>query len=163
MSRELLPVNSTAVNVNYLPLLSAMVSTRVHKSARAIESLQPAEEYDLGFFGYVSMGFTETKYTAWTRGQSDLAANEGQKAVAEFQKVVDPPGLIGEDLIGALATGRGQMPETKFKPKPNTKSSWLSGRMPTRIFPFFCRRKRNIPVCSIRLLTYWRICHLPLL
>ena len=79
------------------------VATREHDSARAIQALQPAEEFDLGFFGYVSIGFTGTMYTAWTRGQAYLAANEGQKAAAEFQKIVDHPGLVGEDPIGALA------------------------------------------------------------
>ncbi len=94
---------NTAVHVSYLPVIRAMIATREHDSARAIESLRAAEEYDLGSFGYISMGFTGTMYTAWTRGQVYLAANEGQKAVAEFQKIVDHPGLVGEDPIGALA------------------------------------------------------------
>jgi len=39
----------------------------------------------------------------YLRGQAYLGRHEGAEAAAEFQKVLDHPGLVGNSPIGALA------------------------------------------------------------
>src|SRR5207248_2019617 len=42
-------------------------------------------------------------YPAFIRGLAYLQLGEGRLAAAEFQKLVDHRGLVGRDVIGALA------------------------------------------------------------
>jgi hypothetical protein len=43
------------------------------------------------------------------RGEAYLAAKQGPAAVAEFQKIIDHPGVVQNELIGALAhLGQGR-------------------------------------------------------
>lgn len=42
-------------------------------------------------------------FTADLRGEAFLAADRGSEAAAEFQKILDHPGIVKNDLIGALA------------------------------------------------------------
>jgi hypothetical protein len=39
----------------------------------------------------------------YLRGQAYLAAQKGAEAAAEFQKILDHPGVVGNEPIGALA------------------------------------------------------------
>jgi hypothetical protein len=50
-------------------------------------------------------------YPAYIRGQAYLQMGEGLLAATEFQKLFDHPGIVGRDVIGALAhlqLGRAQ-------------------------------------------------------
>jgi hypothetical protein len=40
---------------------------------------------------------------AYLRGEACLAEHRGQEAVAEFQKIIDNPGVVLDSPIGALA------------------------------------------------------------
>jgi hypothetical protein len=42
-------------------------------------------------------------FPAYLRGEAYLAAEQGTAAAAEFQKILDHPGVVGNSLIGALA------------------------------------------------------------
>jgi hypothetical protein len=42
-------------------------------------------------------------YSAYLRGEAFLAEHDGVAAVAEFQKILDHPGVVISDPIGALA------------------------------------------------------------
>jgi tetratricopeptide (TPR) repeat protein len=42
-------------------------------------------------------------YTVYVRGQAYLAVGRGQEAAAEFQKILDHPGIVLADPVGALA------------------------------------------------------------
>jgi tetratricopeptide (TPR) repeat protein len=42
-------------------------------------------------------------YPTYLRGQAYLALHKGADAAAEFQKILDHPGVVLEDPIGALA------------------------------------------------------------
>jgi eukaryotic-like serine/threonine-protein kinase len=41
-------------------------------------------------------------YSAYLRGEAYLAAHQGVEAAAEFQKILDHRGIVGNGLIGAL-------------------------------------------------------------
>src|SRR5258707_11698475 len=66
--------------------------------AGAIAALQPSLKYELSYnFSFNSL------YPAYIRGLAYLQLGEGRLAAAEFQKLLDHPGLVGRDVIGALA------------------------------------------------------------
>ena len=62
--------------------------------------LAPAAPYELGqTYAVVSFAL----YPAWLRGEAYLAAKKGAAAETEFQKILDHPGVILNDPVGALA------------------------------------------------------------
>jgi tetratricopeptide (TPR) repeat protein len=66
--------------------------------AGAVEILRPTVKYDLAS----PPGFNSL-YPAYIRGLAYLQMGEGRLAVVEFQKLFDHPGIVGRDVIGALA------------------------------------------------------------
>ena len=42
-------------------------------------------------------------YPVYVRGEAYLAARQGPAAVAEFQKIIDHPGIVGNDPMGGVA------------------------------------------------------------
>jgi len=72
-----------------------------HSSAgKAIEALAVAAPYELGRTVQVPDFFL---YPIYLRGEAYLAAQQGTAAAAEFQKILDHPALVGNELIGALS------------------------------------------------------------
>jgi hypothetical protein len=66
--------------------------------AEAVEILRPTVKYDLAF----PTGFNSL-YPAYIRGLAYLQMGEGLKAATEFQKLLDHPGIVGREVIGALS------------------------------------------------------------
>ena len=59
--------------------------------------LQVTMPYELGFGSFGAL------YPAYVRGEAYLTAGEGELAAAEFQKLLDHPGVVGNFVTGALA------------------------------------------------------------
>ncbi len=93
----------TAVRFSYLPALHALLALNHKEPSRAIELLQTAVPYELGAPPSSFFGFFGALYPVYVRGQAYLAANQGAEAAAEFQKILDHPGIVLSDPIGALA------------------------------------------------------------
>src|SRR6267143_3513837 len=79
-------------------------------------------------------------YPAYVRGLAYLAAHQGAKAAAEFQKILDHRGIVVSDPVGALAhvqLGRAYA-LSGIRPgrNPPIRTSLRSGKMRTRTFPF---------------------------
>ncbi len=92
----------TVVRLNYLPTLRAQIILNgANGATRAIEALAPAATYELGVPG--SSTFWTNVYPVYVRGQAFLAAGKGAEAAAEFQKILDWPGVVVNEPIGALA------------------------------------------------------------
>ncbi len=91
----------THVRFNFLPTLRAQVALHHADPAKALEALQPAIPYGLGFTG--SAAFSPDMYPAYLRGETYLSANRGGEAALEFQKILDHPGVVLNGPIGALA------------------------------------------------------------
>jgi predicted Zn-dependent protease len=87
----------TLVQSVYLPTVRAEVALAHNNSSKAIAVLQTAVPYELG------SPFTFPLYPAYVRGEAYLAANRGTEAAAEFQKIIDIPGVVINEPIGALA------------------------------------------------------------
>jgi tetratricopeptide (TPR) repeat protein len=91
------PFNTIAKRV-YLPALRADLANTLDKTTQAIEGLRAAAPYELA-----CSGGTFVMYAVYVRGEVYLRAGQGQAAAAEFQKILDHPGIIGNSPLGALA------------------------------------------------------------
>ncbi len=91
----------TLAQYEYLPMIQAAAILGAGNgpkgAAQAIEALA-AVRYELG-----SWTLSFTFYAAYLRGEAYLAAHQGAWAAAEFQKILDHPGLVVNEPIGALA------------------------------------------------------------
>jgi eukaryotic-like serine/threonine-protein kinase len=92
----------TVVLFNYLPTLRAQLALAVpNNGAKAVELLAPALPVELGVPG--SSTFWTNLYPIYVRGEAHLAAQHGELAAAEFQKIIDWPGVVVNEPIAALA------------------------------------------------------------
>jgi eukaryotic-like serine/threonine-protein kinase len=88
----------TLVQNYHLPTIRAAMKLNENDPAAAIAALQPSLKYELSW-NYSFNGL----YPAYIRGLAYLQLGEGRLAAAEFQKLQDHRGLVGTDVIGALA------------------------------------------------------------
>jgi eukaryotic-like serine/threonine-protein kinase len=91
----------TVVRFNYLPTIHAQLALSRSDSTNAIEAVRAAAAYELGAQG--QGGFAMSLYPVYVRGEAYLAAHRGNEAAAEFQKIIDHRGVVGNEPIGALA------------------------------------------------------------
>jgi tetratricopeptide (TPR) repeat protein len=62
-----------------------------------------AAPHELGVHRSSMHGLFGALYPVYVRGEAYLAAGQGRKAAAEFQKILDHRGIVVTDPIGALA------------------------------------------------------------
>ena len=86
----------TIVQSNYLPTIRAAAALQGGSASKAIEALAPVAAYELGSVG-------QQLYPVYLRGEAYVAARQGSAAAAEFQKILDHPGVVTNSPIGALA------------------------------------------------------------
>src|SRR5262249_15761953 len=86
----------TLVQNYWLPAIRAQLELGAGNASRAIQLLRVAEPYELA----------DTRVPllpAYTRGEAYLQARDGRSAQAEFQKLLQHRGLVGNCALGALA------------------------------------------------------------
>jgi eukaryotic-like serine/threonine-protein kinase len=88
----------TIVQFNYLPCIRA--ATLVQKPSQAVEHLAAATPYELGG-NFENLNFL--LYPAYLRGETYLVQGQGIAAASEFQKILEHPGLVRNEPIGAIA------------------------------------------------------------
>jgi len=88
---------STIVQFAHLPFVRAQIALNHRNPARAIEILQPAAAYELGWQGPETGGFCGSLYVIYMRGKAYMAAHRGAEAAAEFQKIIDHIGVVSND------------------------------------------------------------------
>ena len=94
--------DDTIVHFNYLPVLGAQIALNLPGSgAKAVEALAVASPYELGVPG--SNALWTNLYPVYVRGEAFLASHQGALAAAEFQRILDWPGVVGNEPIAALA------------------------------------------------------------
>ena len=94
--------DDTVVRFNYLPTLRAQLALDVPSGgAKAVEILSAASPYELGVPG--STMLRTNLYPVYVRGEALIASRQGPPAAAEFQKILDWPGVVINEPIGALA------------------------------------------------------------
>ena len=90
----------TLVLFDYAPMIRAATLLRKGDAAGAADALSAAEPYELG---HTNTSFTFALYPVYLRGMSYLSAKQGERAAAEFQRILDHRGVVGNEPIGALA------------------------------------------------------------
>lgn len=94
-------VSNTIVQSAWLPTVRAQAQIVEQKPLRALELLEGVKPYErgqlIGNLSYTCM------FPAYLRGEAYLAANKGPQALAEFQKLMDSRGVVGNCWSGALA------------------------------------------------------------
>jgi tetratricopeptide (TPR) repeat protein len=95
------PLN-TVLNGYWLPTIRSAIALEGRHPDKAVELLQAASAYELG---EPSPGAQVggTLYPVYVRGEAYLGAGQKQQAAAEFQKLIDHPGIVQNFLLGALA------------------------------------------------------------
>ncbi len=93
----------TPVQFEYLPTLGALSALGHQAPADAVERLQRTLPYDFALPGTGFFAKFGGLYPAYVRGQAYLKAHQGGAAAVEFQKILDHPGVVYADPIGALA------------------------------------------------------------
>lgn len=91
----------TLVQFNYLPTLSAQFALNRANPSKANDALQAAAPYELGLPSTGTLNLA--LYPVYFRGKALLAAHRGNEAAAEYQKILDRPGVMTNEVIGALA------------------------------------------------------------
>ena len=91
------PLDTLVQNYS-LPTIRAAMKLNANDPTGAITALQPSLKYELSF----NLSFNGL-YPAYIRGLAYLQLGEGRLAAAEFQKLLDHRGLVGADVIAALA------------------------------------------------------------
>lgn len=90
----------TVVRYNLLPTIRAGVALRTGQAPKAIEFLTVAVPFETA---QTAQNVNFVLYPVYLRGEAYLAGRHGTAAVTEFQKILDHPGLVQNELIGALA------------------------------------------------------------
>ena len=88
----------TLINGYWLPTIRAAIQIASGNPAKAIDSLQATLPYDLA-----TPKIATPLYAVYVRGIAYLALQQGTQADAEFQKILDHPGIVGNYPLGALA------------------------------------------------------------
>src|SRR5262249_43435430 len=91
---------STFLQNYWSPAIRARIELKHGRAQRAVELLETARQYDLGEPYELEHA---PMYSVYVRGQAYLALGDGSAAAAEFQKILDHRGLVGNDVTGALA------------------------------------------------------------
>jgi len=90
---------NTSIQFHYLPMIRYAAALKDGTASKSLEAAVGAP-YDLGapsWAAYILL------YPLYLRGQAHLAAHQAAPAVAVFQKILDHPGLVRNEPIGALA------------------------------------------------------------
>lgn len=95
--------DDTSVRFHYTPAIRALVALDHDDPAKAIELLQANVPYELGSPQSSFSGFYGAFYPIYVRGLAYLTMKRGNEAAAEFRKILDHPGIVANDPIGALA------------------------------------------------------------
>jgi tetratricopeptide (TPR) repeat protein len=94
--------SDTQLHSLWLPAIRAQLALDHKDPAAAIESLQPATG-PIEYGSIPSVNQVSCLFHTYVRGQAFLAAGRGSEGAAEFQKIIDHPGIVNNCWTGALA------------------------------------------------------------
>jgi eukaryotic-like serine/threonine-protein kinase len=92
-----------SVRFSYIPSIRALLALNRREPTKAVELLQISVPYEFGAPHSSMHGFFGALYPVYVRSMAYLAAHQGQEAAGELQKILDHPGIVVSDPIGALA------------------------------------------------------------
>jgi hypothetical protein len=89
----------TLVRFKYSPSIQAIIAFRRREFTKAIDVLATTVPYELGVDDLDVSYLLEI----YLRGEAYLAAHQSDAAAAEFQKIIDHPGVVMNAVTGSLA------------------------------------------------------------
>ena len=92
----------TVIQFNYLPTIRAKLALLHSSPQEALAILGAASPCELGLPSLSYYNWPNL-YPVYVRGEAYLAAHQGSKAAAEFQRILDYRGIVLNEPIGALA------------------------------------------------------------
>jgi eukaryotic-like serine/threonine-protein kinase len=92
--------SNTVLRLYRLPAIKAAIALNQGNSSQALELLETVAPYELG---QPSPSPLAPLYPSYLRGQAYLLQHNGTAAAAEFQKLLDHPGIALNFPLGALA------------------------------------------------------------
>lgn len=95
--KEAAPLDTLVQNY-LLPAVQAAIQLHAEHPAEAIKLLERTKKYD-----FACPDSFRDLYPAYIRGLAYLEIGEGSLARIEFQKLLDHPGFVGTNVIGALS------------------------------------------------------------
>jgi serine/threonine protein kinase/Flp pilus assembly protein TadD len=98
LERDRTASTDTMLKLYGLPTVHGAIEISKNNPSQGILDLEAAVPYELG--GTLSFAYL---YPVWVRGQAFLVAHNGVAAAAEFQKLIDHPGIVLNQPIGSLA------------------------------------------------------------
>ncbi len=126
----------------WLAAVRARVELNHGRAQHALDLLQAAIPYETGRTGPM--------VPVYLRGQAYLAAGNGPAAAAEFQRLLDHPGLIGNDVTAALAhlyLGRARTLEATTLQSPAADSTKAQARAAYQdFFALWSDADQDIPI-----------------
>ncbi|HEX8892942.1 MAG TPA: winged helix-turn-helix domain-containing protein [Terriglobales bacterium] len=93
------PQNVT-VQLTDLPAIHGAIALGSGDAGTAVDAFSKVNPYGMGFTNKTAR---LVFYPAYLRGVAFLALQDGAPALAEFQKIIDSPGFVENEPIGALA------------------------------------------------------------
>ncbi len=95
----------TSVQFSYLPALRALEALNQGEAAKALEMTLAATPYDLAIPGtaHITGSFFGALYPVYARGLAYSRLGRHREAAAEFQKILDHPGIMLNDPMGPVA------------------------------------------------------------
>jgi eukaryotic-like serine/threonine-protein kinase len=102
---EKLYPEDTSVQFSYLPALRALQALNQRDPAKALEMTQVAAPYDLAVpaSAFYAGAFFGALYPVYVRGLAYSGMGRHREAAAEFQKILDHPGIMLNDPMGPMA------------------------------------------------------------
>ena len=94
----------TMLKLYCLPTIHEAIEISKNHPSQGILDLEPTVPYELG--GTLAFPYL---YPVWMRAQAYLAAHNGVAAAAEFQKLIDHPGIViksADRVTGASSVGQ---------------------------------------------------------
>jgi tetratricopeptide (TPR) repeat protein len=89
---------NTMLQNYWVPTIRAAIELQKNNANKAIELLEVTAPYELG-----DALLSGHMYPVYLRGEAYLKLGRGREAAAEFQKVLDHPGVVSNFVTGALA------------------------------------------------------------
>ena len=91
----------THMQALWLPAIRARLALNQKNPSSALNALQSASATEFGLVPFANN--TSCLYPIYVRGEAYLAAGQSSPAAAEFQKILDHSGIVGNCWTGALA------------------------------------------------------------
>ena len=92
----------TIIQFIFLPVIRAQIALNQRDPMLALKELDASSAFELGDAS-IEQEFPFALYPCYLRGRALLASNKGKEAAEEFQKILDHPGIVINEPIGALA------------------------------------------------------------